>query len=71
MENLLEVREPKEKESDLRKMFMDLGVLDTEEEKVINELFYNSVKMVFDAGFDLANELNKELLAETFKENLE
>ena len=70
MENLLEVKKVKKKgvkESDLKKMFDELVKNDTEEEKVISELFYNSAKMVLDTGFELAKELNEQLLAETLK----
>ena len=71
MENLLvrKVNEKNKKESKLKKMFRDLVENDTEEEKVMNDLFYSSVKMVLDAGFELANELNEELLAETIKKD--
>ncbi len=70
MENLLETKEKCKqdiKDSELRKMFQELAIHDTEEEKVVNELFYNSVKMVLDTGFDLASELNEDLLADTIK----
>ena len=70
MENLLETKEKCKqdiKDSELRKMFQELAIHNTEEEKVVNELFYNSVKMVLDTGFDLASELNEDLLADTIK----
>ena len=73
MENLLETKgkcKQSIKESELRKMFKELAINDTEEEKVMNELFYNSVKMVLDTGFDLANELSEDLLADTIKKGI-
>ena len=73
MENLLDIKgkcKQSIKESELRKMFQELNIHDTDEEKVMNDLFYNSVKMVLDTGFDLANELNEDLLAETIKKDI-
>ncbi|MFX1236196.1 MAG: hypothetical protein ACFFAS_07480 [Promethearchaeota archaeon] len=68
MEDLLHIREENSegirKEPKLKKMFEELAAPDNEAEKVMSDLFYNSVKMVFDAGFELAKELNQELLGE-------
>ena len=71
MENLLVRQENKinQNESELKRMFNDLVEHDTEEERVMSELFYSSVKMIFDMGFELAHELNEELLAETMKDH--
>ncbi|MBN1803182.1 MAG: hypothetical protein JW891_16850 [Candidatus Lokiarchaeota archaeon] len=72
MEDLLEIREESAEknrtEPKLKKMFEELATEDNEAEKVLSDLFYNSVKMVFDTGFDLAKALNEELLAEFFNE---
>jgi len=73
MENLLDKKVKRKqgiKDSELKKMFQELIIHDTEEEKVVSELFYNSVKMVLDTGFDLVNELNEDLLAETIKKDI-
>ena len=69
MENLLEPKKesktvvPKMKE--IRKMFLELGQDESEEDGVINDLFFNSVKMVFEAGSELANDLANDLESET------
>ena len=68
MENLLEPKKesntevPKMKE--IRKMFLELGQDESEEDEVINDLFFNSVKMVFEAGNELVNDLANHLEAE-------
>jgi hypothetical protein len=54
---------PKMKE--IRKMFLELGQDESEEDEVINDLFFNSVKMVFDAGNELANDLANDLESES------
>ena len=69
MENLLDPKKesnsnvPKMKE--IRKMFLELGQDESEEDEVINDLFFNSVKMVFDAGNELANDLANDLELES------
>ncbi|MFX1274235.1 MAG: hypothetical protein ACFFBP_21720 [Promethearchaeota archaeon] len=73
MENLLKTEgkyKKSIKDSELKRMFKELVVNDTEEEKVMNDLFYKSVKMVFDTGFHLAKELNEDLLADTHDKNI-
>ena len=39
----------------------------TKEGEVITDLFYNSIKSFFEVGFDLAKNLNLELLFDNFK----
>ena len=39
----------------------------TKEGEVITDLFYNSIKSFFEVGFDLAKNLNLELLFDSFK----
>jgi len=69
VENLLDKKKgnksevPKMKE--IRKMFLELGQNESEEDEVINDLFFNSVKMVFDAGTELANDLANDLESES------
>lgn len=60
MENLLKPKQESnevQKMSEIRKMFLDLGQDESKEDEIINDLFFNSVKMVFDAGYELANDL--------------
>ena len=40
---------------------------ETKEGEVITDLFYNSVKSFFEMGFELAKNLNLELLFDKFK----
>lgn len=69
VENLLKPKKeskpevPKMKE--IRKMFLELGQVESEEDEVINDLFFNSVKMVFDAGNELADDLANDLKSES------
>ena len=69
VENLLKPKKESKSEvqkmSEIRKMFLDLGQGESAEDEVINELFYNSVKMVFDAGNELANDLANDLETES------
>ncbi len=71
MENLLKPKKESndaQKMSEIRKMFLDLGKDESEETEVINNLFFNSVKMVFDAGYELASDLANKLESENKKE---
>ena len=54
--------------SEIRKMFLDLGQCESAEDEVINDLFFNSVKMVFEAGNELANDLANDLESESVTE---
>ncbi|MFX1258769.1 MAG: hypothetical protein ACFFAN_12990 [Promethearchaeota archaeon] len=57
------------KKNEMEEMLKDLGE-NSKENNLINDLFYKSVKMIFDMGFELANNLNLELL-DTFKKEKE
>ena len=65
VENLLNQKKESKSEvpkmKEIRKMFLELGQDESEEDEVINDLFFNSVKMVFDAGNELANDLANDL----------
>ena len=69
VENLLDPKKESklevQKMSEIRKMFLDLGQDESVEDEVINDLFFNSVKMVFDAGNELANDLANDLESES------
>ena len=69
MENLLKPKKESKSEvqkmSEIRKMFLDLGQDESVEDEVINDLFFNSVKMVFEAGNELANDLANDLESES------
>lgn len=69
MKNLLEPKKESKSEvqkmAEIRKMFLDLGQDESVEDEVINNLFFNSVKMVFDAGNDLAKDLANDLKSES------
>ena len=69
MENLLKPKKESKSEvpkmKEIRKMFLELGQVESEEDEVINDLFFNSVKMVFDAGNELANDLANDLETES------
>lgn len=64
--NLKKVIEQKKKESqipsDMKKMLSELDG-DSKVENVVSNLFYKSVKNIFDFGFELAEKLNLELLS--------
>ena len=72
MENLLKPKKESKSEvqkmSEIRKMFLDLGQGESAEDEVINDLFFNSVKMVFEAGNELANDLANDLESESVTE---
>ena len=71
MENLLKPKQESnevQKMSEIRKMFLDLGQDESKEDEIINDLFFNSVKMVFDAGYELANELANDFESENESE---
>ena len=72
MENLLKPKKESKSEvqkmAEIRKMFLDLGQDESVEDEVINDLFFNSVKMVFDAGYELANELANDFESENESE---
>jgi len=69
VENLLDKKKESKSEvpkmKEIRKMFLELGQDESEEDEVINDLFFNSVKMVFDAGNELANDLANDLEAKS------
>jgi len=49
VENLLKPKQESnevQKMSEIRKMFLDLGQDESKEDEIINDLFFNSVKMV-------------------------
>lgn len=53
--------------SEMKKMFSELNdESDSKVDNVIGDLFYQSVKLIFDTGFDLAKKLNLDLF-ESFK----
>lgn len=67
MENLLKPKQESnevQKMSEIRKMFLDLGQDESKEDEIINDLFFNSVKLVFDAGYELANDLANDFKSE-------
>ena len=48
--------------SEMKKMFSELNdESDSNVENVLGDLFYRSVKLIFDTGFDLAKKLNLDL----------
>ena len=48
--------------SEMKKMFSELnGKSDNKVDNVLGDLFYQSVKLIFDMGFDLAKKLNLDL----------
>lgn len=52
---------------EVKKMFSDLnGDSDSKLDNVLGDLFYKSVKLLFDTGFDLAKKLNLDLF-DSFK----
>ena len=53
--------------SEMKKMFSELNdESDSKVDNVIGDLFYQSVKLIFDTGFELAKKLNLDLF-ESFK----
>lgn len=55
--------------SEMKKMFSELnGESDSKVDNVIGDLFYQSVKLIFDTGFDLAKKLNLDLFESFFDE---
>ncbi len=64
--DLKDVIEQKKKENSIQaevnKIVSDLKG-DSEEENIVSDLFYKSVKSFFDLGFELADKLNLELLS--------
>ena len=53
--------------SEVEKMFSEInGGSDSKVDNVLGDLFYKSVKLIFDTGFDLAKKLNLDLF-ESFK----
>jgi len=64
--DLKEVIDQKKKDnfmtSDMKELFSDLKG-NSEAESVINDLFYKSVKNIFDFGYELADKLNLEFLS--------
>ncbi len=65
-QDLKDVIEQKKKENpiqaEVNKIVSDLKG-DSEEENIVSDLFYKSVKSFFDLGFELADKLNLELLS--------
>ena len=52
---------------EVKKMFSDLNdETDSKLDNVLGDLFYKSVKLLFDTGFDLAKKLNLDLF-DSFK----
>lgn len=47
----------------VKKLFSDLEVDD-----IISDLFYNSVKVIFDTGFNLAKNLNFDFIANSIEQ---
>jgi len=48
--------------SEMKKMFSELNdETDSKVDNVLGDLFYQSVKLIFDTGFDLAKKLNLDL----------
>lgn len=72
--NFSEIRKKVEEETmedidpeEMKKMFPDLnGTSDEKVDNVLGDLFYKSVQLIFDTGFDLAKKLNLDLF-ESFK----
>ncbi len=65
-QDLKDLIEKKKKENpiqaEVNKIVSDLKG-DSEEENIVSDLFYKSVKSFFDLGFELADKLNLELLS--------
>lgn len=60
-----EVKKEFEEKLDIEKMADELGE-NEEEKEIISNLFYNSIKSLFDVGFDLAKNLNIEFILDNF-----
>ncbi len=58
-------RKVEEQKNDAKKMFSELNE-DSNVDNLLSDLFYKSIKLFFDTGFDLAKKLNLELF-ESFK----
>ena len=54
---------------DMKEIFAELGD-GSEEDKIIGDLFYRSIKYFFDFGFELASKLNLELVADSVEKAL-
>ena len=55
--------------SEMKKMFSELNdESDSKVDNVIGDLFYQSVKLIFDTGFELAKKLNLDLFESFFDE---
>ena len=53
--------------SEMKKMFSEInGGSDSKVDNVLGDLFYKSVQLIFETGFDLAKKLNLDLF-ESFK----
>ena len=52
--------------SKMKEMVSDLKV-----DKVVGDLFYESVKLFFDIGFDLADKLNLDIIQDFLKKDKE
>ncbi|MHA1291558.1 MAG: hypothetical protein ACTSQJ_02690 [Promethearchaeota archaeon] len=50
----------------IKEIFTDIGIK-SDENKVIQDILYASIRNFFDIGFELAKDLNFELLHEQFK----
>lgn len=60
-----EVKKEFEEKLDIEQMADELGE-NEEEKEIISNLFYNSIKSLFDVGFDLAKNLNIEFILDNF-----
>lgn len=52
--------------AELKEMVSELGG-EPEENVIIGDLFYRSIKSLFDLGFELASKLNLELVADSIE----
>ena len=55
--------------TEMKEMFEEVAG-EGEEGKVIGDLFYRSVKGIFDTGFELAKKLNFELMSDSVRKAL-
>ncbi|MHA1805131.1 MAG: hypothetical protein ACTSU4_11495 [Promethearchaeota archaeon] len=56
------IKEPLNNSNEVKKLFTELDV-----DEPIGELFYNSVKIIFDTGFHLVKRLNFDFIADSIE----
>ena len=65
-ENKMENKADEIDPSSMKEAFTEIGK-NSKEDGVISDLFYNSVKLLFDIGFDLARKLDFELVEDSIR----